>query len=96
MAQIDCELTPELKSYLQQLLADRERLLAATDIQDWARAKALPADEEITQLRSLIRRIEHDLLDLTPEDRKTIQDAVNVVRATRQTVNLGTPAMPAT
>ena len=87
---------PELKSYLQQLLADRERLLAATDIQDWARAKALPADEEITQLRSLIRRIEHDLLDLTPEDRKTIQDAVNVVRAARQTVNLGTPAMPAT
>lgn len=87
---------PELKSYLQQLLADRERLLAATDIQDWARAKALPADEEITQLRSLIRRIEHNLLDLTPEDRKTIQDAVNVVRAARQTVNLGTPTMPAT
>ncbi|MFY2859683.1 tyrosine-type recombinase/integrase [Mycobacterium sp. THU-M104] len=87
---------PDLKSYLQQLLADRERLLAATDIQDWARAKALPADEEITQLRSLIRRIEHDLDDLTPEDRKTIQDAVNVVRAARQTVNLGMPAIPAT
>ena len=55
-----------------------------------------PANEEITQLRSLIRRIEHELLDLTPEDRKIIQDAVNVVRAARQTVNLGTPAMPAT
>jgi hypothetical protein len=35
------------------------------------------------------------LRDLTPEDRNTIQDAVNVVRAARQTVNLGTPAMPA-
>ena len=70
--------------------------VARPPINDSSTSTTLPADEEITQLRSLIRRIEHDLLDLTPEDRKTIQDAVNVVRATRQTVNLGTPAMPAT
>ena len=29
---------PELKSYLQQLLADSERLHAAADLQPWARA----------------------------------------------------------
>ena len=52
---------PELKSYLQQLLADQERLNAATDLQDWARAQLAPRGEEITQLRELIRRIEADL-----------------------------------
>ena len=35
----DASYLPELKSYLQQLLADRERILAATDVQEWARAK---------------------------------------------------------
>lgn len=48
----DASYLPELKSYLQQLLADRERFVAATDVQDWVRAKAAPSDEEIEQLRS--------------------------------------------
>lgn len=30
----DASYLPELKSYLQQLLADRERILAATDVQE--------------------------------------------------------------
>jgi hypothetical protein len=30
---------PELKSCLQQLLAGRERVQAATDLQDWAKAQ---------------------------------------------------------
>jgi len=84
---------PELKSYLQQLLADRERVQAATDLQDWAKAQLTPREEEITQLRDLIRRIEADLDDLTEHDQALIHDAVTVIRKTRQLVNLGMPGV---
>jgi hypothetical protein len=84
---------PELKSYLQQLLADQERIQAATDIEDWARARLAPPDEEITTLRQLIRRIETDLDTLTEPDRTQIAEAINVIRTTRQTVTLGMPSI---
>lgn len=84
---------PELKSYLQQLLADRERIQAATDIEDWARARLTPPDEEITTLRALIRRIETDLDNLTGQDRAQIAEAISVIRKTRQTVTLGMPSI---
>jgi hypothetical protein len=88
---------PELKSYLQQLLADSERLHAAADLQPWARAHAAPPDEQISQVRELIRRIEADLETLTSEDRARIENAVATIRATRQAVMLGMPAIrPAT
>ena len=77
---------PELKSYLQQLLADSERLRAAADLQPWARAHAAPPDEQISQVRELIRRIEADLETLTSEDRARIENAVATIRATRQAV----------
>lgn len=83
---------PELKSYLQQLLADRERLRAATGLQEWARAQLTPRDEEITQLRELIRRIEADVGDLSDQDQARIAEAITVIRKTRQVVNLGMPA----
>jgi integrase len=84
---------PELKSYLQQVLADRERIHAATDIDDWARARLTPPDEEITTLRQLIRRIETDLDNLTESDRAQIAEAISVIRKTRQTVTLGMPSI---
>jgi hypothetical protein len=84
---------PELKSYLQQLLASRERMAAATGLQDWARDKATPSDEEITGLRGLIRRIEADLGELAEADRALIEQAVAVIRRTRQAVNLGMPVI---
>ncbi len=84
---------PELKSYLQQLLADRERVQAATDLQDWAKAQLTPREEEITQLRELIRRIEADVENLTEQDQALIADAVTVIRKTRQLVSLGMPAV---
>ena len=84
---------PELKSYLQQLLADRERLHAATDLQPWARAHAAPPDEQVSQVRELIRRIEADLDNLSDTDRAQIQQAVTAIRAARQTVMLGMPAI---
>jgi integrase len=84
---------PELKSYLQQLLADRERIQAATDLQDWARQQLTPRDEEINQLRQLIRRVEDDVADLSEADQAQIAEAVSVIRKTRQVVNLGLPSI---
>jgi len=86
---------PELKSWLQQLLADSERLHAASDLQPGARTHAAPPDEQIGQLRALIRRIEADLGSLSDTDRAQIQQAVTAIRAARQTVMLGMPAIPA-
>lgn len=87
------EAVDRVSTHLQQLLADRERLQAATDIEDWARTKLSPSDEEISKLRALIRRIEADLDDLTAEDQEQITKAVAVIRKTRQAVNLGMPAI---
>jgi integrase len=89
----DASYLPELKSYLQQLLADRERILAATDVQEWVRAKTAPSDEEIHQLRALIRRVEDDLNHLSPADRQQIQEAIDVIRSARQKVTLGMPTI---
>jgi hypothetical protein len=83
---------PELKSYLQQLLADREQIRAATDLQDWAKTQLAPREEEISQLRELIHRIEVDVQDLTADDQAQIAEAVTVIRKTRQVVNLGVPS----
>ena len=51
----------------------------------------MPSDEEITRLRQLIRRAEHDLDQLDDADRHQITQAVEAVRATRRTVHLGIP-----
>ncbi len=82
---------PELRDYLDTLLRDRERIRAATELDDWARAQAMPSDAEIKRLRELIRRVEHDLDALDENDRRQIEEAVRVVRGTRQTVHLGLP-----
>jgi hypothetical protein len=62
-------------------------------IEDWARTKLSPSDEEISKLRALIRRIEADLDELTDEDQEQIAEAVAVIRKTRQVVNPGMPAI---
>jgi hypothetical protein len=84
---------PELRDYLDSLLQARERIRAARDLDDWARAEATPSDEEITRLRQLIRRPGHDLSQLGEADRRQIIQAVQVVRAARRTVHLGMPAI---
>jgi hypothetical protein len=81
-----------LRDYLDTLLRDRERIRAATELDGWARAEAMPSDAEITRLRQLIRRVEHDLNALDDNDRRQIEEAVRIVRRTRQTVHLGLPA----
>ena len=67
----DVSYLPDLHAYLDDLLRTRERLLATTDVDDWARAEATPSDEEITRIRRLINRISGGLDELTPNSATT-------------------------
>ncbi|KQZ12379.1 transposase [Streptomyces sp. Root55] len=83
---------PDLRTYLDTLLRDRERLAAADELDAWARAEATPSEEEISRLRRLIRRVESDLDTLTDEEREEIRQATSVLRRSR-TVHLGMPTI---
>lgn len=74
---------PELRGYLDRLLADRERVAAATELEDWARAEALPSQAEIGRVRALIRKIEQAVEDLTEEEQQLVAEATRTLRATR-------------
>ncbi|AZM57928.1 hypothetical protein DMA15_27140 [Streptomyces sp. WAC 01529] len=88
----DASYLPDLEAYLADLLRNRERLAAFTTADDWARAEAMPSDEEITRVRRLIRRVKEDLDELTDEDRAQIQEATSILRRSRrQVVSLGMP-----
>jgi hypothetical protein len=86
----DVSYLPDLHAYLDDLLRTRERLLATTDLDQWARAEAMPSGEEIRRIRRLIDQISHDLDALEPEQRQHLQQAVTVVRRHRSTM-LGMP-----
>ncbi|KDA40567.1 transposase [Frankia sp. BMG5.23] len=90
----DVSYLPELTSYLDDLLRTRERLLAAADVDDWARAEAMPSDEEITRIRRLIGRVSARLDELTAPERTQIDDAVATVRRHRAAL-LGMPRLRA-
>ena len=95
----DISYLPDLHAYLDDLLRNRERVLAAAGIDQWARAEAAPSQEEITRIRQLITRVENGLDDLTDAEREQVSQAVAIVRRHR-TVTLGMPrlrqALPAT
>jgi hypothetical protein len=83
---------PDLQAYHDDLLRNRERLLATIDADAWAKAEAMPSDHEITRIRRLINRMKADLDDLSEEERAQIEEAVAVVhRARTRTVGLGMP-----
>ena len=86
----DASYLPDLHTYLDDLLRNRERLQAALDVDDWARVEATPSDEETTRIRRLIARINNDLDALTPAERAQVEQAVATVRRHRATV-LGLP-----
>lgn len=86
----DVSYLPDLQAYLDDLLRNRERVRAATDVDEWARAEAMPSQEEITRVRRLIARIDTGVDDLTPEERAQVDHAVGTVRRHR-TVMLGMP-----
>ena len=92
----DVSYLPDLTAYLDDLLRTRERLAAAIGgIDEWARADATPAEEEITRIRRLISRIKGDIADLPADGRARIDEAVTVIRKHRA-VSLGMPtARPA-
>jgi hypothetical protein len=58
----DVSYLPDLTAYLDDLLRTRERLAAAIEgVDEWARADATPAGEEITRIRRLINRVKGDI-----------------------------------
>jgi len=88
----DVSYLPDLTAYLDDLLRTRERLAAIGGVDDWARAAATPAEEEITRIRRLITRIKSDLADLAGDKRAAIDDAITIMRRHRA-VSLGMPAI---
>jgi hypothetical protein len=68
----------------------RELLLATTDLDQWARAEAIPSEEEIRRIRRLIDQIRNGLDELEPEPRQQLQQAVTLVHHHRS-VMLGMP-----
>jgi hypothetical protein len=88
----DVSYLPDLHAYLDDLLRNRERVLAAAGIDQWARAEAVPSQDEISRIRRLIGRIENGLDDLTAAEREQIGQAVAIVRRHR-TVTLGMPRL---
>jgi hypothetical protein len=84
---------PDLTGYLDDLLRTRERLAATIDgVDEWARADATPAEEEIRRVRHLVNRIKGDITGLGASQRAQIDDAVAAVRRHRA-VHLGMPAV---
>ncbi|MBO0807354.1 MAG: site-specific integrase [Actinobacteria bacterium] len=86
----DVSYLPDLQAYLDDLLRNRERLLAASDIDEWARAEAMPSTEEISRIRRLISRITAGLDELTTAEREQLDHAITIVRRHRG-VMLGMP-----
>lgn len=74
----------ELREYLHQLLAGRERLAAAIpQLAEWARRDATPSDDEIHAVRALVRRNEQILEELDPADRAAVLEAIATTRRLR-------------
>ncbi len=65
----------ELHGDLDMLLRNRERVCAAVELEAWARAEAMPSDQEIGRVRALIRRVELELEQLSEEERGQIDEA---------------------
>lgn len=88
----DVSYLPDLRNHLDDLLRNREKLLATQDLEDWVRDEALPSKTEITRIRRLISTVEAGLDQLTPAHRAEIEQAIAVVRRHR-TVTLGMPRL---
>lgn len=86
----DVSYLPDLGAYLDDLLRNRERLLACSELDDWARREAMPSEEEIGRVRRLIARVKAGLDDLSDDERAGVEEAVEVVRRHRA-VSIGMP-----
>jgi integrase len=82
----------ELRDYLHQLLAGRERLAAAVpQLAEWARRDATPSDDEIAALRQLIRRNDQIIDELDPADRAAVLEAIATTRRLRAQLGVTIP-----
>ena len=87
----DPSFQPELRAYLTQLLADRERLATAVpQLAEWARREATPSGEEIDAVRRLLRANDDAVATLN-QDRHAIQDAITTIRKHRATLDVTCP-----
>jgi integrase len=83
---------PELRTHLQQLLADDERLRAAApELEDWARNAAIPSGEEIAAVRQIIDRCQTVLAGLPEGERTATEDAITVLRRSRAQLDTTVP-----
>ncbi len=74
----------ELRSHLERLLVDRERLLEErADLEDWARREATPSLEEIERIRRLVRKVAEAVDALDDDERVLVEEAVAASRAVR-------------
>lgn len=81
---------PELRSYLDDLLGSRERIVAS-DLAEWAKQDALPMEAEIDQVERLVARAEELLAQLPNGQRMAVDDAIAVYRAMREEVRARAP-----
>jgi len=89
----DPSYTPELRGYLNQLLADRERLATAIPaLTDWARCDAAPSEEEIDAVRRLLRANDEVLTGLDDDDRAAVEGAIATIRTQRSQLQVSFPA----
>jgi rRNA maturation endonuclease Nob1 len=88
----DVSYLPDLQGHLDDLLRNRERLLAATEIDEWARREAMPSEEEITRIRRLITQVTSGLDELSADERSQVDQAITTIRAQRG-VMIGMPGV---
>lgn len=79
----DVTYLPDLQAYLDDLLRNRERLLADSELDEWARAEAMPSEAEITRIRRLLHLVKAGLDDLSASERVEVEEAISVVRRHR-------------
>ena len=77
---------PDLRAYLQQLLAEAERLRACTNADAWVIEQATPREEEIQAVRRLIRDVQAEMGGLDAAERAGIDEAVAAIRRARAAI----------
>ena len=84
---------PELRSHLQRLLADHERLNAISDgmLEKWAQRDAEPPPQEIVAVRRLIRAAEEMLGGLSETERASVDELMAILRRARANVDTALP-----
>jgi integrase len=88
----DPSYTPELRGYLAQLLADRERLATAVPaLAEWARRDAAPSDAEIDAVRRLLRANDEVLAGIGDDDRTALEAAITTIRTQRAQLAVSFP-----